>query len=62
MTRPDSVPQLEAEVRYYNERLALLRAKTYRGGVTSTTRLRELERSLASAEKRLRAAHSHETH
>jgi hypothetical protein len=62
MTPPDSVAELEAEVRYYSERLALLRAKAYRGGDTSAARLRELERSLASAEKRLRAAHSHQTH
>jgi ribosomal protein L29 len=62
VSEPDSVEQLEAEVRYYNERLALLRAKTYRGGATSTTRLRELERLLNSAEKRLRGAHAHQAH
>jgi hypothetical protein len=62
VTGAESVEQLEAEVRYYNERLALLRAKTYRGGATSTTRRRELERLLVSAQKRLRAAHAHEPH
>jgi hypothetical protein len=44
---------LEAEARYYRDRVALLRAKLYRWGLGSNPRLRELEGNLARAEKRL---------
>jgi hypothetical protein len=44
---------LEADVRYYRERLSLLRAKLYRQGSGSSSRLRELERELELAEQRL---------
>jgi hypothetical protein len=56
MSTDTSIDQLDAEARHYRERLSLLRAKMYRGGVTSGARLRELERSLLSAEHRLHEA------
>jgi hypothetical protein len=45
---------LQADARYYRDRVALLRAKLYRWGLGSNTRLRELERELERAEQRLR--------
>ena len=45
---------LEADARYYRDRVALLRAKLYRWGRGSTPELQELERRLARAERRLR--------
>jgi hypothetical protein len=45
---------LEADAHYYRDRVALLRAKLYRWGQGSTPQLRELERRLAGAERRLR--------
>jgi hypothetical protein len=44
----------EAEARYYRDRVALLRAKLYRQGLGSSSRLQELERRLDGAERRLR--------
>jgi hypothetical protein len=44
---------LEADVRYGRDRLALARAKLYRG-LESYARLQELERELERAEQRLR--------
>jgi hypothetical protein len=35
---------LEAEAHYYRDRVALLRAKLYRGAVVPSARLQELER------------------
>ncbi len=61
MTSTASRDELEAEVRYQRERLALLRAKTYRGAPTSMAKLRELERALQSAEKRLAAGTAPDT-
>jgi hypothetical protein len=52
---PDLV-QLEAEARYHRDRLALYRARAYSGRDTSDTRLRELERTSAAADERLRHA------
>jgi hypothetical protein len=49
---------LEADARYYRDRVALLRAKLYRWGQASTPHLQELERRLAGAEQRLRAQRS----
>jgi len=49
------VELLEADARYQRERLALQRAKHYGRGLGSSDRLRELERSLERAERRLRA-------
>jgi hypothetical protein len=46
---------LEADARYYRDRVALLRAKLYRWGQGSTPELQKLERHLAGAERRLRA-------
>jgi hypothetical protein len=50
----DDIRMLEAEASHYRDRVALLRAKLYRGGAVSTSRLGELERSLEGAERRLR--------
>ena len=47
--------QLQVEVNYYRDRVALLRAKLYRWGVGSNARLQQLER----AEQRLRDARLH---
>ncbi|HWF54382.1 MAG TPA: hypothetical protein VG223_07145 [Solirubrobacteraceae bacterium] len=54
MSSASEIQQLEAEVRYYRERIALLRAKQYGRGLGSASRLQEYERRLASAELRLR--------
>jgi hypothetical protein len=45
--------RLRAEVRYYEDRVALLRAKLYRRGQGSNARLQELERKLERAQQRL---------
>lgn len=45
---------LEAEARYYRDRVALLRAKLYRGAVVPRARLQELERRQERAERRVR--------
>ena len=47
---------LVAEERHARQRLDLYRAKAYSGRATSTARLHELERRLASARTRLAAA------
>ncbi|MGO9882943.1 MAG: hypothetical protein ACLPV4_07990 [Solirubrobacteraceae bacterium] len=49
------IAAVEAEVTYYRDRVALLRARLYRGGFASTPRLEELQRRLESAQRRLRA-------
>jgi hypothetical protein len=49
---------LEADARYYRDRVALLRAKLYRWGQGSTPELQQLERRLAGAERRLREQRS----
>jgi hypothetical protein len=54
-----SRPQLEdlrVEARYHRERRDLYRAKMHGGRTTSPARLRELERTLALADSRLRRA------
>lgn len=56
MSSTSTIQLLSAEAQYYRERLALLRAKAYRGGATSSSRMLELERGLASAERRLAEA------
>jgi hypothetical protein len=55
------IAQLQAEVNYYRDRSALLRAKLYRWGLGTKTndRLQEYERELARAEQRLRIARVH---
>ena len=50
------IEALQAEVDYYRDSVALLRARLYRRGVGITPRLQELEQRLDSAELRLRAA------
>lgn len=52
---------LEADAYYYRDRVALLRAKLYRWGQGSTPQLRELERHLRGAERRLRERRSRES-
>jgi hypothetical protein len=49
---------LEADARYYRDRVALLRAKLYRWGQGSNPELQKLERRLAGAERRLREQRS----
>ncbi len=53
VSSPRELEMLEAEARYYRERVAVLRAKLYRRGEGSSPRLLELERALRSAEWRL---------
>jgi len=55
MSSAKDIELLEADARYYHDRVALLRAKLYRWGQRATPQLRELERRLADAEGRLRA-------
>jgi hypothetical protein len=50
----NDIELLEADARYYRDRVALLRAKLYRWGHGSTAQLRDLERRLTGAEQRLR--------
>jgi hypothetical protein len=50
----NDIELLQADARYYQDRVALLRAKLYRWGQGSTPQLQELERRLAAAERRLR--------
>jgi hypothetical protein len=53
VSRASEIDQLEADVRYYHDRIALLRAKLYRWGLGSNPRLQGLERELELAEHRL---------
>jgi hypothetical protein len=46
---------IQAEVNYYSDSVALLRARLYRRGVGTTPRLEDLQRRLDSARERLRA-------
>src|SRR4051794_36676759 len=52
---PD-LPELEAQARYHRDRLALYRARVLSARPASTARLRELERTSAAADARLRHA------
>jgi hypothetical protein len=54
------IERLQAEARYYHDRVALLRAKLYRWGLGSTPRLQELERRQERIEQRLRAERARE--
>ncbi len=58
MNSASEIELLEADARYYRDRVALLRAKLYRWGLRPTPRLRELERRLAGAELRVREQRS----
>jgi hypothetical protein len=50
------IVQLQAEVDYYRDRVALLRARRYRWGLGNSTRLQGFERRLKRAEQRLHDA------
>jgi hypothetical protein len=53
------IEEIQAEVNYYRDSVALLRARLYRRGLgTSSQRLEELQRRLVSAQHRLRQARS----
>ncbi len=54
MSSSNEIEQLEAETRYYRDRVSLLRARLYNRGTASNARLEELERGLERAEVRLR--------
>jgi hypothetical protein len=56
----DALELAQAEARYYRERVALLRAKLYRGGLGSPARLQQLERQLQRAEEHLSQVRSRE--
>jgi hypothetical protein len=56
MTSLREIEAIHAEVNYYRDSVALLRARLYRRGMAATARLEELQRMLESAERRLRAA------
>ena len=58
MSSPRDIELLEADARYYRDRVALLRARLYRWGQGSTPQLQELERRLVGAERRLREQRS----
>ena len=60
MSSARDIELLEADARYYPDRVAVLRAKLYRWGHGSTPELQKLERRLAGAERRLRAQRSHQ--
>lgn len=63
MSRPAPARLEEARtaVRYHRERLALYRARGYRGKGTTISRLRELELACQAAEERLARAEAGET-
>jgi hypothetical protein len=48
------ITELQADLDYYRDRAALLRAKRYRWGLGSNVRLEKLEASLERARRRLR--------
>lgn len=52
----------EAEVTYYRDSVALMRARLYRRGTTTSPRLEELQRRLESSERRLRTARAEPSH
>jgi hypothetical protein len=56
MNTNPSLESLQAEVTYYRDRVALLRARLYRRGIGSNDRLQELQRRLETAEQRLHNA------
>jgi hypothetical protein len=47
------IARLQADASYCRDRVSLLRAKLYRWGLPPSARLRQLERELAHAEKRV---------
>jgi hypothetical protein len=56
MNSVNEIERLRAEADYYRDRVALLRAKLYRWGVGSSSRLETLEREIERARQRLRDA------
>lgn len=56
MSSRNEIEQLQAEADYVHDRVALLRAKLYRWGLGTSTRLQALERELDHAQERLRDA------
>jgi outer membrane protein TolC len=50
------IEEIEAEVTYCRDSVALLRARLYRQGRGTSSRLEELQRRLDGAERRLAAA------
>lgn len=56
MSSPREIEAIQAEVAYYRDSIALLRARLYRRGLTGTPRLDEMQRRLDSAQRRLAAA------
>jgi hypothetical protein len=53
---PSDLSDLEAQVRYHRDRLALYRARMQGSHPTSSVRLAELEHAASAAEDRLRTA------
>lgn len=53
---PWRIDELRAQANYHRQRAELYRAKSYGPRATTPTRLRELERTAAAAEARLRHA------
>ena len=56
MSSRGEIEELQAEVDYYQDRVALLRAKLYRWGLGSSARLQALEWALERAQERVRDA------
>jgi hypothetical protein len=56
VSSPGEIEHLQAEVDYYHDRVALLRAKLYRWGLDSNARLQALEQALDDAQQDLRNA------
>ena len=56
MTSLHELEAIQAEVNYYRDSVALLRARLYRQGIADTPRLEELQRKLDSARRRLQTA------
>lgn len=56
MSSHGDIEAIEAEVAYYRDRLALMRAKQYSRGVGATPRMEDLQRRFDSAERRLKIA------
>jgi hypothetical protein len=61
VTSLGEIERLRAEADYYRDRVALLRGKLYRWGLSPTARLHALERQLESAEQRLHDARVHQS-
>ena len=53
---PPDLRDLEAQARYHRDRLSLYRARMHGAHETSVERLRELERTSAAADERLKTA------